>query len=160
VTTPNLTGDVFLKGGTPSGQQNATKPTWQAGAHTDPNTVGISLITDPTSIAIGNANITVDAVGDHTHDINIINFNVAAGNNLLVSAVGSPTVQNGAHSHTLTPNPHNHVALPDPHQHTISSGNSNSVTFNLSNNNAVLNEPSETNGGLPLRISLAWYMRR
>ena len=60
---------------------------------------------------------------------------------------GSITVQsgtganpgNGSVSGTVSPNPHSH---------------------NLNATNAQINPPSEVNGGLSLRISMAWWMRR
>lgn len=102
VTTPNLGGDIFIKGGNYNGtRQAATSPTWAANAATDSANISITAASN---------NFTANATG------------VAA----LISAVNSP-------------NPHSH---------------------NLSNNNAVINPPSEANNGLPLRIALQWYMRR
>lgn len=64
---------------------------------------------------------------------------------------------------------HVHVVLDLAHT-TLSAGANNVVTSQvtsagsahyhlLSNANAILNTPNETDGGLPLRISLAWWMR-
>lgn len=105
LTSPNLIGDVFLKGGTPAAQQPATKPTWQAGAVTD-------------------------LESSHTHSVHVIgNNSYGAGS---FGAVADQTVTSSGGT---------------PHDH------------GLSDANAVLNAPSEANGGLPLRIALAWYIR-
>lgn len=106
VTTPNLTNNVFIKGGLISGQQAATPATWDVNAKTD----------DESS---------------HTHSVHVIgNNSYGAG---VFGAVADQTVSTSSGS---------------AHHH------------NLSNSNALLNAPSEVNGGLPLRITMAWYMRR
>lgn len=67
VTTPNLTGDVFLKGGTPGAQQAATTPTWAGGAKTDSGTTGISVAahSQASTFATGGA-ATADTTAGHS----------------------------------------------------------------------------------------------
>lgn len=42
---------------------------------------------------------------------------------------------------------------------TVNSGPGSAHHHGLTNANAIIKEPSETNGGLPLRIRVAWYIR-
>lgn len=92
ITTPDLTGGPFIRGGTYTGSaNNASAPTWAPGAKTD---------TDNSNVVIQNG----------------------TGNNITVAT--------------------------SPHTH------------NLSNADANLNPPSDSNGGLPFNIKLQWYLRR
>lgn len=115
ITTPNLSNEVFIKGGAYTGnQQNATSPTWAPGAATDDEHLHTHSVNEPSSL--------------------LASFGVTPGNSTITIfgvAGGVVTSSNGT-----------------PHTH------------NLSNNNAVLNPPSEGNNGLPLRIGLNWYLRR
>ena len=107
VTTPNLAGDVFIRGAAAqSAQVAAAVPTWQAGATTDNGTTGISVSAHSTA-----SDTTVTGAGTRV-------------------TTATHTVVDSGHTH------------------------------NLSNANAKLNAPSDANGGVPLRISLVWYMRR
>lgn len=138
VTTPDLTGDVFIKGGTPGGVQNATAPTWVAGAKTD------------------NTNLTTALESLHVHDIQslsigvlddvILNFN-NGNSNATASLTLSHATASLVSANTNNGSPHNHNVVPNPHFHNLS-------------NNAAINPPSEAAGGLPKRIALAWYLRR
>jgi hypothetical protein len=148
VITPNLTGDIFLKGGTYTGnRQAATVAKWANNASTDGVNLSVSGNTGSTALATGNENL-------HTHNIQVINYNVAAGVDHTVSLVNAVTDPGTPHNHSISPDPHTHTVsgaiTPDPHAH------------GLSNNNAVLLAPAEgaNNGGLPLRMALQWYMRR
>lgn len=160
VLTKDLTTDIFIKGGTPGLPQNATPATWAANAHTDSNNLAANGTTDSANLTIGNEN-------NHTHHILTVaqnfltgvsaNFNPGNSNaTLSLNTTASPgTLSN---DNTENGTPHNHSITPNPHTHNFNFGAN--LTFGLSNNNAVLNAPSETDGGLPKRIALAWYIRR
>jgi hypothetical protein len=149
IATPNLTGEVFLKGGNFTGvQQAANRSTWAPGAATD--LTGLS--------GSGNAggNFTTDTEALHTHGVDFlanattINSGLTGTPTIVVTGVqnNSTTTAGSPHAHNFSLNNSNVTISPNPHSH------------NLSNNNAVLNAPSENNGGLPLRYALTWYMRR
>jgi hypothetical protein len=104
VTTQNLTGDVFIKGGTPGTQQAAVGLKWGAGDQTDLANTGGSVSTGSGSVNAG----------------------AGAPATFLTSA----SFVEGNHQH------------------------------GLSDANAPMQAPDETNGGLPLRIATAWYLRR
>lgn len=124
VTTPNLLGDVFIKGAASTGAvQVATRPTWEATAKTadesthvhdvDPAVVASAASLSSVAVAAGSDyNVTPDS---HTHNVDVANTTSTSGT---------------AHSHALT------------------------------DAASQLKVPSETNGGLPKRIALSWYMRR
>lgn len=100
------------------------------GANNGSNSVGVVNSATAATWAVG---AKTDDEAAHTHTINVTSNNAVllnAGNNTVVTAVASPTSSGTAHNH------------------------------NLSNNNAVLNAPSDANGGLPLNVELLWYMRR
>lgn len=133
VTTPNLTGEVFIKGGSPAGQQVATRPTWETASATEDDTHDHTY------------GGTTDPVGDHSHALNTFTniWSLQTGATLFAeTGVVSPTQDAGAHSHTYSGTTNN-----DTHNHTLTDAN------------ARLKVPSEANGGLPLRISLTWYIR-
>ncbi len=95
-TVPDLTGDIFIQGGTYTGTRKAAVAAkWDAAAVTDTKTVTVTK-----------AKFTADAGG--------------------TDAITALT----DHNHALT------------------------------DANAKLKVPSELNGGVPLRIDLAWYVRR
>lgn len=136
VTTPDLSNNVFIRGGSPGARQNETTPTWAAGAKTD-----------------GSNNLMTDDESAHTHNIQSLLIGVVIGvdfdpGNSNASLSANFGTASAVSANTNNGTPHNHNIVPNPHSH------------NLSNSNAVLNKPSENNGGLPLRINLAWYMRR
>jgi hypothetical protein len=142
VTTPNMTGNVFILGGSPGNQQNATHPTWAANAHTDNEANHTHVIPDQST---GNE-------ANHTH---AFNFTASSTTLNYTTGISSQIVVTGAeNSGTTGPG--------SPHLHDVPSQSTNNGSphnHNLSNNNAVLNPPSEANGGLPIRINLSWYMR-
>jgi len=124
ITTPNMTGDVFLKGAAATGAvQVASRATWESTAKTE-------------------------AVADHFHDIDPPATNSA-------QTLSSTTVQSGSGA-----------SVPSiTHTHSVDiasfgSTNAGAHSHDLSDTNAQLKVPSETNGGLPKRIALSWYMRR
>ncbi len=154
ITSPNLTGDVFIRGGTPAAQQAAARAKWEAAAVTD----GRSLTNANQALAVSGTALTNSNESAHTHDVSVTSFSdTAVGGSDLRSVVGSPTGPGTAHTHTISPDPHAHTITPDPHTHVVSP---NPHTHVLSDANAQLKPPSDTNGGVPLRISVAWYMRR
>lgn len=124
ITTPNLTGEVYIKGSTAfAAQQAAARATWEATAVTNNESAHTHSV-DPPSTASGNNSASVEvfaglgttvAADPHTHTTDIASFTSGAGS------------------------AHNHV---------------------LSDASAQLKVFSEANGGVPLRISTAWYMRR
>ncbi len=107
VSTPNLTGDVFILGGSPGAQRIATNPTWDPAAKTED--------TSPVGTTAANSSSVVVQSGTGT------------------------TVANHPHTHSVSGLTHSH---------------------DLTNTNAILNPPSEADGGLPKRIGLQWYMRK
>ncbi len=132
VTTPDLTADVFIRGGVPLGQQAASRPTWEAAARTDGESAHTHAVSG-----------TTDPVGDHAHTIATTPVSTAIPGAGSPDVVTSPTGNAGAHDHTYG---------------TISaSGTVHSHP--LSDANAQLKVPSDANGGVPLRISVYWYMR-
>lgn len=133
ITTRNLTGDVFIKGGAVGAPQAATVPTWQAGAKTDNAVTGITINNSTTGISV-----SVDSHG------------TAA--DTTVTGAGTRLTSPVTHTATVTDPGHNH-GITEPNAGAGSS-------HNLSNANAKLNAPSEANGGLPLRINVAWFIRR
>lgn len=84
VTTPNLTGDVFLKGGTYGPQQAASRATWDPTAITDDESSHQHTVTEPSS-NLGNVQLGATPF-----------FGVAGGT--VLSGPGS------AHHHTLSVN--------------------------------------------------------
>lgn len=113
ITTPDMTGNVFIEGGAYTGvQKPAIRATWDPSAVTDLESTHVHPIT------LFNSNLGPVNQTPPTNPF----FGVAGGT--LLSDPGTP------HAHALT----------DP----------------LS----ILNPPSESNGGLPLRINLNWYIRR
>lgn len=142
VATPNLTAGVFLRGGN-NGSNSigvvnpATSPTWLAGSATDPESNHTHVIPDQ--------NTGLESA--HTHTISFITgtANLTAGNNLYVQALNNTTSNGSPHLHDVPSQSTNNGS---PHNHT------------LSNSAAVLNPPSNNNGGLPLNVALLWYMRR
>jgi hypothetical protein len=78
----------------------------------------------------------IPSQANHTHGITPGNANTGAGAN----ATPATTDADGAHDHG------GNTATGSAHTHSLGA-------------NAVLLPPSEANGGLPLRIGLAWYVR-
>lgn len=74
---------------------------------------------------------------------------------------GSKTDDESAHTHTVTDtiNVTTGVAANNAVSSQVTSAGS-AHHHNLSNANAVINPPNETNGGLPRRISMTFWMRR
>lgn len=133
VVTPNLTGEVFIKGGISVGQEVAVRATWEATAKTDDITHNHTY------------SGSTDGVGDHQHGIiTLVNdFQLLTGGT--AASLSNVATQNaGAHFHTIT----SQTTDDETHHHS------------LTNANAQLKVPSESNGGLPLRIGLGWYIRR
>ena len=136
ITTPNLTGEVFLKGASAfAAQQAAVRAKWEATAVTDnesAHTHGIGSI----AAAAAATGVTVDA---HTTSTELV-----AGAATVLTGPGTHTTNDPTHTHTMSGT----SAAGSAHQHVLSDAN------------AQLKVPSEVNGGLPLRISTVWYMRR
>ena len=136
VITANLTGDVFLKGGTPGNVQPANAATWDANSTTDSQNLNTANESSHTHALSGSGGLVVDSISFNPGNSNAsLNFTTGS----VVASIDPTTGPGSPHNHAINPNPHSH---------------------NLSNNNAKLNAPSENNGGLPLRIALSWYMRR
>lgn len=147
-TTPNLTGNAFVMAASNAAytgnQKNATSPTWSNNAATD-------NVTLTASVSLGN-NATTDSTslaGNFTASSVTLNYSTGISSQIVITGVNT--------SVAMTPDPHTHglsgvsptgSVTPNPHHHT------------LSNNNAILNPPSEANNGLPLRIALSWWLRR
>lgn len=136
ITTPNLTGDVFIKGAAGfAAQQAAVRATWEATANTDnesAHTHGAgSLGADAASTGISVAAHSTAADTDVT----------GAGTRVTTA---THSVTDPTHSHSVSGT----TAAGSAHQHALSDAT------------AQLKVPSEANGGLPLRISCVFYMRR
>lgn len=136
-TTQNLTGEVFLKGSTATAaQQSATRATWEATAKTDNESAHTHAVGTLANAASATG-ITLDA---HT---------TAAD----TAVTGAGTRLTGPVSHTVTDPTHTHTisgstAAGSAHQHVLSDATAQLKVF------------SEANGGLPLRISTVWYIRK
>jgi len=123
ITTPDLTGDIFLMGGSYSGTRRpAVRAKWEATAKTETaahtHDFGVFTVTSLNDNGAGQvvqsgSGVTVAAHG-HNHDVPI---------------GGTTATESPAHSHVLN------------------------------DTNAQLKVPSDANGGVPLRISLQWYIR-
>lgn len=109
ITTPNLTGNVFIAGGTYTGSQvAAARATWEAAAVTD--NLDLAPITSGTPS-------------------------------------GTTDVQSGSGA-TVAASNHTHAVDPPTHQHALTDANAQLKTFSVAN------------GGLPLHIALAFYVRK
>lgn len=136
LTTQVLTGEVFLKGSTATAaQQAATRATWETTAKTDNESAHTHAV-GTISAASAVTGITVD---DHT---------TAADTTVLGAGVrvttATHTVNDAGHTHTGAGT----SAAGSAHQHVLSDATAQLKVF------------SEANGGLPLRISTVWYIRR
>jgi hypothetical protein len=122
ITTPNLSGDVFIRGGNLAAVAAAARAQWETTARTETeNAHTHSVDPAPTTSGTPSATTSVGGTGTdvasstHTHSTDIAGTTSAAGS---------------AHSHVLN------------------------------DTNAQLKIFSDANGGLPLRISIPWYIRR
>ena len=151
ITTPVLSTGAFIRGGNNFGLNAANKATWAAGAKTD--TISLAVT--------GNANNFGGTTDDEATHIHAFSFLASSNTLLYTTGVSSAIYVSGVSNSGFTGNgtPHNHTfnvpgfnfnanVTPNPHSH------------NLSNSNAVLNAPTDANGGLPLNIQLLWWMRR
>lgn len=154
ITTPNLTGEVYIKGSTAfAAQQAAARATWEASAVTNTesaHTHGIGTY----AAAAASTGVTVDS---NTTGISIADHSTAAD----TAVTGAGTRVTTA-NHVITDGGHNHAVTDPQHTHTLSgtSGAGSAHQHVLNDANAQLKVFSEANGGVPLRISTVWYMRR
>lgn len=88
-----------------------------------------------------------DSESSHTHSVDIESFNSGFQSQTTEVQSGSGATVAASHVHAVDP-PSTMSVSGTAHEHALSDANAQLKTF------------SETNGGLPKRIALSWYMRR
>jgi hypothetical protein len=167
VVTQNLQGEVFIKGAAAvAAQQAATASTWDVAKHaTDAASAGTpaGTVSQPT--------FTGSALGTHAHELPIQIPSNSVTEFLPAATFGTGTSRAAASKVTTTADTTSaSVALSQAISAGTPAGTVSQPSFtgsaltththNLSDANAAMKVPSEANGGLPLRISVVYYIRR
>jgi hypothetical protein len=144
IQTPNMNNGAFLRGGAANGTianvNPATSPTWANNSRTEFENSHIHAIADQST----------SLEDQHFHALQGANattlmYTAGISSQVVLTSLNTTTANGSPHDHDVPPQNTNNGS---PHSHA------------LTNNDAMLNAPSDANNGLPINIGILWWMRR